>query len=764
MDEIINLSNKQLEIINANEDYILVVACPGSGKTHTLISKYIYLINNNIIKPSECILITFTKKAGQEMLSRLKKNLTNENDLPYHVGSLHSLSYKLLELYNIYNNKIILDDKDIKILINEIIYNNIDDKNICNLISSKIINIIDQTSIDTPFNLKKILKKNNLDNYYDYFIKIYNLYINIKNEENIIDFNDLMIDLYNFLSSNKSIEFKKKIKYIFFDEYQDINNIQNNILLKFAKYSKLFLVGDDAQSIYSFRGSSVKYILNFNKYFNINKKTKKIYLLEENYRSINNIVNLCQDIINYNKNQINKKIISKKNNINIKPLIYKFSSKYNEYNWIVNDIKNKINNNINYKDIVILARKNSLLDEIELNLIINKIPIIKNINNSLLNKEHIKDFISLLIYLINPQSSVHKNRINNLLNNNELISQLNINCNNNKIDIIKKYFNNLWKDKNKYQDLLNLLKYCKNTLLCNFNDIINFINNMYLEYDTNDNDNNSIFLTTIHGSKGLEWKYVYLIDVNINDFPFIKSKNYIDELEEIEEERRLLYVALSRAQEYLYITCYNPSSLIKELINFNNSIEFNQTNNYELKGIINNFKPTLNLNTDIINYLNINGYYKLSIIIKTIINEKNRINKQLILTNINIKNIVNKIINKESWDDLLIKDDINFNIFLNIEKYFKKINNYKVNYNISYGGVNNIIDIFYNDTIYLINYNMECVNIYNICLLLLSAYLFKKNNININYLIIYNPIKGIINKINITNIDLIKFKKIIYNN
>ena len=90
------------------------------------------------------------------MLTRLKKYV---NKLPFHVGTLHSLSYKILELYNIYNNKTILDDKDMKILLNEIIYNNIDDKNIANLISSKIINIIDQTSINIPFNLKKILKK-----------------------------------------------------------------------------------------------------------------------------------------------------------------------------------------------------------------------------------------------------------------------------------------------------------------------------------------------------------------------------------------------------------------------------------------------------------------------------------------------------------------------------------------------------------------------------------------------------------------------------
>jgi DNA helicase-2/ATP-dependent DNA helicase PcrA len=228
----------------------------------------------------------------------------------------------------------------------------------------------------------------------------------MKTEENLIDFNDLMINLYKYLYSSKSKIFKQKIKYVFFDEYQDVNKIQNDILLKLSETCKIFLVGDDAQSIYSFRGSSIKFILNFEQIFN--NKNKKIFLLEENYRSTEKIVNFCQNIINNNFNKINKNVISKKKS-DIKPFIYRFINKNEEYKWICEDIKNKINNGFEYNDIVILARKNNLLNEIELHLIYNNISNIKNINDSLLNKEHIKEFIDYIISIINPESKYYSN-------------------------------------------------------------------------------------------------------------------------------------------------------------------------------------------------------------------------------------------------------------------------------------------------------------------------------------------------------------------
>jgi DNA helicase-2/ATP-dependent DNA helicase PcrA len=317
--ENLKLSEQQQQIVDAIEDNILVVACPGSGKTHTLISRYIKMILNNELLPEETLLITFTKKAGMEMLNRLSKILPHK--IPYHVGSLHGMSYKVLQEFNDINYTI-LDEKDVKDCLRDIIQENISlqqDDDILYIIKNKIQLVIDQASTSYPFDLKLSLKKFNLEKYYKEFNHLYRLYKTKKKKENLVDFNDLMILFCKFLDEDKSNIFKDKIKYVFFDEYQDVNPIQNYILLKLSINSKVMVVGDDAQAIYAFRGSSIKYILNFNDTFNnqlnnlTNKqnKTHKMYLLAENYRSTPTIVNFCQDIISHNVNKFKKEVTSK---------------------------------------------------------------------------------------------------------------------------------------------------------------------------------------------------------------------------------------------------------------------------------------------------------------------------------------------------------------------------------------------------------------------------------------------------------------------
>ena len=376
----LELSLKQNEIVKAPiNDNILVVACPGSGKTHTLISRYINIILNTEfnINPDEVLLITFTKKAGGEMYERMIKYLPNSDMKPYHVGSLHSLSYKVLQEYNDINYTI-MDESETKEYIRDIIskdniINNMENDDI-NMIRSKINSLIDLASTEYPFNLSNSIIKNNMEKYSDNINHIYNIYSMKKKKENVIDFNDMMLMFSQFLESKKSTNFKNKIKYIFFDEYQDINPIQNHILTVLSNKSKLMVVGDDAQSIYSFRGSSVKYILNFNQ----KKKTKssqQCYLLEENYRSTEAIVNFCQNIISHNNNQYQKNVIAKNTNIGMKPNILGFKKREEQYLWIIDDIKNKIAEGVSLSDIVILARKNNSLNDIEIHLHANKILI-----------------------------------------------------------------------------------------------------------------------------------------------------------------------------------------------------------------------------------------------------------------------------------------------------------------------------------------------------------------------------------------------------
>jgi len=577
--EIINtlsLNSKQLEIVNSTDENILCLACAGSGKTHTLISRYVNLILNKNVESESVLLITFTKKAGQEMLNRLETIIPNK--LPYHTGSIHSLAFKILQKYTNINYTII-DETDSKNLL-ELETNNYLDNNKelnndeINLIKKNIYNIINKSTNYFPIDFKLILNKFNMEKYYNIINKIYKIFIKKKKLEKIIDFNDLMILFCNFLSTDKSTEFKNQIKYIFFDEYQDINPIQNYILSLFKNKSNIMVVGDDAQSIYSFRGSSIQCILDFPNNFLPNKK----YILDVNYRSTPAIVNYCQNIIKKNINQYEKNITSNQSEEGPLPIIKQFKSYEDQYLWIINDIKNK-----NYSDIVILARKNESLDKIEMLLLDNNIPVVKLAGQSLLDRPYIKDFIAFIIILYNQKSTIHWKRILSLIYiNNDIIDKSNniyqtlLELSNEKkeikqlIDTIKlinttyadldkakliiKYLEKLWLNKYNTKDLNIILLYLQNHP-CSLKELIEklFLNTNLIS------NNEGVCLSTIHGAKGLEWNNVYIIDVNSHDFP--NMKHQID----IEEERRLFYVACSRAKKYLTISYHgNKSILLQE--------------------------------------------------------------------------------------------------------------------------------------------------------------------------------------------------------
>ena len=577
------LSDEQTKIVNSNKKNMLVIACPGSGKTHTLISRYINLIVNEMFNPKEVLLITFTKKAGSEMTERLV-NMTSNTMLPYYVGSLHGLGFKLLQ------NKsfIILDDNDSKDLINNIIIDNIKDDNIIQIMLKKFQCALDYASTTYPIDFISAINKYNLIDYQQEFYSIYKTYKKIKRKEMLLDFNDLMISLYEFLNSEQSIHFRKKIKYIFFDEYQDVNPIQNKILLLLSEQSNIMVVGDDSQSIYSFRGSSINHILNYDKDFN----KSKTYLLVENYRSTPNIINLCQNIINNNTSKYEKKVISKKKDLSEeyhKPSIIEFNNRQKQYEWIAKDILNKIKNNVDLSEISIIARKNQTINDIEEILIKNNISCIKNNNASLLNKSYIKNIISLINIKnknINTLQSILWKRILKLHN---LENKISIKSYDDNLESLKEYLD-LPHVRDLYNIIIdtefnldNIINYiCSTDTHVNLNDINIFlskinktsyetilqsINSLYFTSMMLDaNDTVSIELSTIHGSKGLEWKYVYLIDMNSKDYP--KSKISID----CEEERRLFYVASSRAKNHLYITYHTndtekiyQSPYIKEL-------------------------------------------------------------------------------------------------------------------------------------------------------------------------------------------------------
>jgi len=888
----LQLSHQQQQIIDATEDNILVVACPGSGKTHTLISRYVKLTLDKLdsseekdkinILPEEVLLITFTKKAGMEMLNRLNKIVPNKlstssltglntNGFPYHVGSLHGLGYKVLQEYNDINYTI-LDEKDVREYLYDIINNNptiqqLDTDDLC-IIKNKIQLIIDHASITYPCDLKLTLKKFNLSKYYKEFNNIYKLYQSKKKKEHLIDFNDLMIQFSKFLDDPKSAVFKDKIKYIFFDEYQDVNPIQNYILLKLSEKSKLMVVGDDAQSIYAFRGSSIKYILDFNNNVSQNKTTK-MYLLGENYRSTPAIVDFCQNIISHNANQFKKEVYSKHANHGCKPHVIGFKSQTEQYKWIVEDIIKKTGQGIKLSDMVILARKNHLLNDIELHLMGNKIQTVKHIGLSLLDKSHIKDFLAFITIIINPKSSIHWKRIISLHNGYDIkkaniildkslddllnslktytdlfeLYELFINFKKIKKDIDKakviiKYLEKLWISKkennidDKIADIYNLLCYLNNL------SFEQFITNLYLNQEIETDMENVLYLTTIHGAKGLEWEYVYIIDMNSKDFPLIKSKYYLEELEDVDEERRLFYVAASRAKKYLFITYHvdlHPESQV-QLSPLLREIKPELYTGYNV--VINSFKPTLIISKDVQNYLRFIGYNKIYDQLHKLTNTRYYANKpfdipkdieklphKIIIGNfidyliakilqinypkkikkfdLNImhkdtkfphkiyleyidsqtdwRNILEHIfyiatykmnnIDLTPYHDFLINETA-FNYYLEIEKGICKIINLikpkqiYTHYCVSHGSVRAEIDILCDDTIIEIKTSLylhtDIATISNLAQVLLYSYLLKKREHIINKIILYNPLNGEVNTFDISDFNLIKFKKSVY--
>jgi DNA helicase-2/ATP-dependent DNA helicase PcrA len=687
--DLLPLNQKQREIVDSTADNILVVACPGSGKTHTIISRYINLVVKKNIDPNKILLITFTNKSGLEMCNRIKSVLPDK--LPYYVGSLHGLCYKILQENNM--TSIVLDEKESNILLKEctdriLSHENLKDSS--DMIRNNIILLYEKLTSSFPINLNGTLDKMLISKLHRPIITlILKEYADTKKKENLIDFNDLMIMFCQLIKKQKlNVDFQ----YIFFDEYQDINPIQHYILQNLSDGKKLMVVGDDAQSIYSFRGSDINYIWNFNKLFD--NSSIVTYFLDVNYRSTPSIINLFQNVIRSNPNSITKNVVSNQNEIQgVLPIIASFDSKKQQADWIALDIKKKIISGVNYKDIVILSRNNYSLNEIEYTLLKHSIPITINNGTVLLNKPHIKDLLAFLIVVVNPLSTIHWKRIYGLHNieyNSTYIPVQSFDNNfaiyyNNLIFLYKKtntftkeillsiqlYLNNLWKTNNTInitectEDLNRMILYLM------VNPSVDFINSMYLQTTIDiESMDNTVLLSTIHGSKGLEWKHVYIVDMTSRDFPNIKNAFYTDMNRMYEEERRLFYVACSRAIDFLTITSYQDIDIM--ISPFIRTID---PNLYIGSNLTKQLAPqfynlTGNINEDVRNYIQHNDLNKVFPLINTMEHKRNCLLQSSELGHsITISQITSSFLNILIYKMILNK----YNVNNPIVSHYKKI-------------------------------------------------------------------------------------------
>ena len=614
-----NLNDRQLEAVKITEGPLLVLAGAGSGKTKVLTTRIAYLIKEKNVDPYNILAITFTNKAAKEMKERII-NLIGSVGYSMQISTFHSFGLSIIkdnyELLGYKPNFTILDSDDTLTLIKKILKDmNIDPKiynpkAIKNSISSAKNELIDS---------KKYSKYVGSD-FEAIVLDVYKQYESRLISNNALDFDDLLMKPIELFNNNPSVlkEYQERFKYILIDEYQDTNEAQY-LLTKMlsAKYKNICVVGDDSQAIYSWRGANYRNILNFEKDY---KDTKVVYL-EENYRSTKTILNAANSVI---KNNIDKKEknLWTNNEEGVKITYHKALSEVDEACYVRDEIKKLIKDGISPSDIAVLYRTNAQSRVMEDAMLESQIPYKVIGSFYFYNRREIKDLISYLKLIYNNDDDTSLIRIINTPKRGiglKTIENLSIKAleNNtsmyNSIDSGKELiFKNLIEELKKEQENLSLTELVdlvlnksgmkdelvkENSIEADIrlenleefksitrsfeeaNGIVSlgeFLEQITLVSDMEEHKNNDnvVTLMTIHSAKGLEFENVFIIGMEEGIFP---HKNSSDLREDLEEERRLCYVAITRAKKNLYLvnakkrmifgeTSYNmPSRFINEI-------------------------------------------------------------------------------------------------------------------------------------------------------------------------------------------------------
>ncbi len=571
----------------------LVIAGAGSGKTKVLTTRIAHLIDQGIYS-NNILAITFTNKAAKEMRDRL--NLIIHDNYAF-VGTFHSFGVKVIrenyEKMNLLRNFTILDSDDVSNVIKKIIKDSgMDVKEISpSYVRNKI-----------SFIKNEMLSEAGIERYFSSYIdkkvaEIYYKYENILHKNNAIDFDDLLKKPVELFMHNQDVleAYQDKFKYILVDEYQDTNEVQYKLIKMLSKkHNNIFVVGDVNQSIYAFRYSNYKNILNFEKDF----KNCKVITLDQNYRSTTNILKAANDVI---KNNSERKDVELYSNLGdgVKIKYFRAYNDQSEVSHVTNEIKDLISRGYSKKDMAVFYRTNAQSRGIEEAMMKSSIPYKVVGSFFFYKRKEIKDLLSYLKLISNNQDDISLERIINVpkrgigekavaniknfadaegtsmfdainsgkeLKFKEIIQ-----------DIIKAkeemsltelidyvldksgMLKELENEKTLEADLRieNLMEfksitenYQKETGTVNLEDFLEDISLVADITDHKDYDD-VVTLMTIHGSKGLEFKIVFLIGAEEGILP---HQNSLFEKNELEEERRLCYVAITRAKEMLYIS------------------------------------------------------------------------------------------------------------------------------------------------------------------------------------------------------------------
>ena len=604
MTHLLGLNEQQKEAVLQKDGPILIIAGAGAGKTKTIAHRILHLIKNGV-HPENILAITFTNKAAKEMRERVEKIIASDKTLniplSYHykpfISTFHSLGVHIIkensQLIGLIKNFSIMDRSDSSKLVKECLKSlDIDPKQfepnkILNIISREKGNLISAKDYSSGGDMNEYTLQSVAQ-------KVWPMYENKLAQEKALDFDDLLLKSYNILKNHKDVleKYQNLWKYIHIDEYQDTNKVQYMTAKLLAEKNRnICVVGDVDQSIYSWRGADIENILSFEKDY----PEAKVILLEENYRSTQTILSVANEVIKNNKLRKEKNLFTK-NDVGEKVSFLKALNEIEEARFIARKSQELISKGVSPREISVLYRANFQSRVLEEAFLTENVPY-QVLGTKFFERKEVKDILSFLRASLNPESLSDIKRIIN-------VPARGIG----KVTILKIFEGGKEKlpegIKEKVENFFNLLvKIKKETEKLKPSEVIKFIikesglelelqrgndedkeklENMrelatlaikydhfpkpegieklleeaalMTDQDSLEKNENAVKLMTVHASKGLEFDYVFITGLEQDLFPHQGNGTEAKTPEEMEEERRLFYVALTRARIKLFLT------------------------------------------------------------------------------------------------------------------------------------------------------------------------------------------------------------------
>lgn len=581
MDSILDkLNEKQREAVTSIEGPLLVLSGPGSGKTRVITHRIAYILEKNLASTEEILAVTFTNKAANEMKERIKKLASTQ---PLWMGTFHSICARFLRKegsnLGLSPKFVIYDDDDSLSLIKEILKElELDPKNF------------------SPYSIRNSISsaKNELLNPEDYqgfargyfqeiVTKVYSAYQKKLTENHALDFDDLLMKTVVLFQNFPEVleKYQTKFKYILVDEYQDTNKAQYSLTKMLAqKYKNICIVGDASQAIYGWRGADFRNIVNFTRDF----PSAKIVNLEQNYRSTKNILSAAKNVISQNRSHPILDLWTD-NEEGVPTIVYQAPNEVEESEFVARTIKKMLSSNQGFtpKDFAVLYRTNAQSRVLEETLLREGLPYRIVGGTSFYQRKEVKDILAYLRFVNNPSDALSFKRIINnpprgigpkaLLEPNnakvvtfqESMETLRQKAETlNSIDIIDlilgetSYLSYLDDGSEESLARIENVKELRSVasefpILADFLENVSLVEASFVPNRTSNQDEkkDAVTLMTLHSAKGLEFPIVFITGMEEGLFPHNQS---LTDTSQIEEERRLCYVGITRAQKQLYLT------------------------------------------------------------------------------------------------------------------------------------------------------------------------------------------------------------------